>query len=155
MNNIHILSTITTAIGPAVSLCAAVMKRPTQEEDAIRRWVRDYTDAWNRHDAKALALLFAEDANLVGGSGGVISGRHHIEEVMAEEHATSLKGRNLAVTIEEIRFLKPDLAVVNGTYEATGTGSSTQADTLKGLYTLIAGKERRKWIGLGIRSIVR
>jgi uncharacterized protein (TIGR02246 family) len=124
-------------------------------EDAIRKWMSDYTDAWNKHDARALALLFREDADLVAGSGGVFRGRSQIEQLLTEEFSTSLKEWKLANAIEDIRFIKPDIAIVNGTYEATGIGSNTQAAPLKGLYTVIMGKERRKWMALGARSIVR
>src|SRR5215813_12918052 len=112
------------------------MKQPvTPNEDAIRNWLSDYTDAWNKHDARALALLFSEDADFVGGSGGVFRGRAQIERLMAEEFSTSLKEWELANAIEDIRFLKSDIAIVNGTYEATGIGSKIQSPPLKGLYT--------------------
>ncbi|MGH9755689.1 MAG: SgcJ/EcaC family oxidoreductase [Blastocatellia bacterium] len=127
----------------------------TSDEDAIRKWMSDYTDAWNKHDARALALLFREDADFVGGSGGVFRGRSQIERLMTEEFSTSLKEWKLTNAIEDIRFIKPDIAIVNGTYEATGIGSNAQAAPLKGLYTVIMGKERRKWVALGARSIVR
>jgi uncharacterized protein (TIGR02246 family) len=126
-----------------------------QAEDAIRKWMSDYTVAWNKHDATALALLFREDADFVGGSGGVFRGRSEIERLMAQEFSAALKEWELTNAIEDIRFLKPDIAIVNGTYEASGMGSNAQATPLKGIYTTIMGNERGQWVALAVRSIVR
>jgi len=143
---------ISLALAP---LCTATINVLTPDEVAIRKWISDYTVAWNKHDARALALLFREDADFVGGSGGVFRGRSQIERLMAEEFSAPLKEWKLTNAIEDIRFLKPDIAIVNGTYEATGIGSNAQSAPLKGLYTVIMGKERGQWVGLGARSIVR
>ncbi|HEU0174997.1 MAG TPA: SgcJ/EcaC family oxidoreductase [Blastocatellia bacterium] len=143
---------ISLALAP---LCAATTNVLTSDEDAIRKWISDYTVAWNKHDARSLALLFREDADFVGGSGGIFRGRSQIERLMAEEFSAPLKEWKLTNAIEDIRFLKPDIAIVNGTYEATGIGSNAQSVPLKGLYTVIMGKERGQWVGLGARSIVR
>ena len=126
-----------------------------QDEDAIRQWMSDYTIAWNKHDARALALLFREDADFVGGSGGVFRGRSQIERLMAEEFSTSLQEWELTNAIEDIRFLTPDVAIVNGTYEASGIGSNARATPLKGIYTVIMGKKGDRYVGLAARSIVR
>ena len=143
---------ISIALAP---FCAASINVLTSDEDAIRKWMSDYTVAWNKHDARSLALLFREDADFVGGSGGIFRGRSQIERLMAEEFSAPLKEWKLTNAIEDIRFLKPDIAIVNGTYEATGIGSNAQSAPLKGLYTVIMGKERGQWVGLGARSIVR
>ena len=154
MTQLMILSAaiISLALAP---LCTATINVLTPDEFAIRKWISDYTVAWNKHDARSLALLFREDADFVGGSGGVFRGRSQIERLMAEEFSAPLKEWKLTNAIEDIRFLKPDIAIVNGTYEATGIGSNAQSAPLKGLYTVIMGKERGQWVGLGARSIVR
>jgi len=155
MTQIMILSAAIISIVLVAPLCAVTISVPTSDEDAIRKWISDYTVAWNKHDAKSLALLFREDADFVGGSGGVFRGRSQIEQLMAEEFSAPLKEWKLTNAIEDIRFLKPDIAIVNGTYEATGIRSNAQSAPLKGLYTVIMGKERGQWVGLGARSIVR
>jgi uncharacterized protein (TIGR02246 family) len=154
MTQLMILSAaiISIALAP---LCAATINVLTSDEDAIRKWMSDYTVAWNKHDARSLALLFREDADFVGGSGGIFRGRSQIERLMAEEFSAPLKEWKLTNAIEDIRFLKPDIAIVNGTYEATGIGANAQSAPLKGIYTVIMGKEKGQWVGLGARSIVR
>jgi uncharacterized protein (TIGR02246 family) len=87
------------------------------DENMIRKWMSDYIEHWNNHDARAIARLFEEDADFIGGSGGLIKGRSEIEKLMAEEHSSVLKEWKLSASIGDIRFLKPDVAVANGAYE--------------------------------------
>jgi uncharacterized protein (TIGR02246 family) len=55
----------------------------------IRKWMSDYIERWNNHDARAISLLFEEDADFIGGSGGLIKGRSEIEKLMAEGYLVS------------------------------------------------------------------
>jgi uncharacterized protein (TIGR02246 family) len=126
-----------------------------EDESMIRNWMSDYIECWNSHDAKAISLLFEEDADFIGGSGGLIKGRSEIEKLMAEEHSSVLKEWKLSASIDDIRFLKPDVAIANGAYEATGIASKAQAAPLKGLHTSIMCKRGETWICVGARSIVR
>jgi uncharacterized protein (TIGR02246 family) len=126
-----------------------------EDENMIRNWMSDYIERWNNHDAKAISLLFEEDADFIGGSGGLIKGRSEIEKLMEVEHSSVLKEWKLSASINDIRFLKPDVAIANGAYEATGIASNAQAAPLKGLHTSIMCKRGETWICVGARSIVR
>src|SRR5262245_9015479 len=126
-----------------------------EDENMIRKWMSDYIECWNNHDARALSLLFEEDADFIGASGGLIKGRSEIEKLMAEELSSVLREWTLSASIEDIRFLKSDIAVANGAYEATGIGSNAQAAPLKGLHTSIMCKKGETWMCVGARSIVR
>jgi uncharacterized protein (TIGR02246 family) len=90
----------------------------SENESAIRAAVNQYSSAWNNHDAKAMARIFAQDADFIGGSGGRVN-RAAFEKTMAEEHATVFKDRKLTTTVEQIRFLKPDIGIVDGSYQAS------------------------------------
>ena len=59
----------------------------TEDEAAIRKAVADYTAAWNDHDAAAMTKIFADDADIIGGTGGRMN-RDAFEEVMAKEHVS-------------------------------------------------------------------
>ncbi|MCI0661786.1 MAG: SgcJ/EcaC family oxidoreductase, partial [Acidobacteria bacterium] len=115
MKQLAILSTVAALITLVAPLCMATMKTFASDEDAIRKWMGEYTSAWNKHDAKKLALLYREDADFIGGSGGVFRGRPQIERLMTEEFSGVLKEWEMRSVIEDIRFIKPDVAIVNGT----------------------------------------
>jgi len=58
------------------------------DEPAIRAVVDQFMDAWNRHDAKAFAGVFSEDADFTNWRGTGASGRSKIEEFHAPMFAT-------------------------------------------------------------------
>ena len=111
--------------------------------------VADYTAAWNNHDAKALARIFADDADFIGGSGGLMK-RDAFEKTAAEEHATMFMNHRLTTTVDQIRFLKSDISVVDGSYKATSTSGSKP---FTGLFTLIMRKTGGNWLCVAMRSI--
>lgn len=55
-----------------------------------------------------------------------------------------------------VRFLKPDVAVVDGAWETTGahTSSGKELPTLKGFYTLVLVKKKGRWLVASSRTMV-
>lgn len=82
------------------------------EEPLIRKVVDAEEDAWNRTDAKAFAARFHEEGSLTDVLGAVSRGRAEIERRQSELFSSYFKGSLLALKVRKIRFLKPDVALV-------------------------------------------
>jgi uncharacterized protein (TIGR02246 family) len=82
------------------------------EEALIRKVVDAEEDAWNRADAKAFAARFQEEGSLTDVLGAVSRGRAEIERRQSELFSAYFKGSLLALKVRRIRFLKPDVAIV-------------------------------------------
>lgn len=84
-------------------------------EADIRKMVASYVDAFNRHDAKALADHWSPDAVYLNRSTGEeVVGRAAI----AEQFTALLKDQpelKLEVSVESIQFISPNVAVEHGT----------------------------------------
>jgi uncharacterized protein (TIGR02246 family) len=137
-------------IGVGAQTAAAAAKLPAgsreaangADELAIRSTADDFVKAFNAADAKAVGALWASDAKYTDESGHVFSGRAAIEKEYADlfkEH----QGATVAVAIESIHFLGPDIAIEKGVAkvqlpaENAGTGSR---------YTVVHAKRDGKWI---------
>lgn len=83
------------------------------DKAAIRKIISDGTEAWNRGDAKAYSQHFQENGGFTNMLGMVFCGRKGFEERHAEIFGTILKGSTLQQTIRKIRFVRPDVAVVD------------------------------------------
>jgi uncharacterized protein (TIGR02246 family) len=90
------------------------------EEPPIRKVVDAEEDAWNRGDAKAFAARFLEDGSQTDVLGAVSRGRAEIERRQSELFSTFFKGSLLALKVRKIRFLKPDVALVEIDTEVSG-----------------------------------
>lgn len=98
------------------------------DREKIENVVRSFGDCWNRHDMEAFAQLFAEDAEFVNVVGLWWKGREEIKRAHAAIHATMFKHSRLAIGDIEIRFVKPDVAIVRSSWELTGhVGPSGEA----------------------------
>lgn len=90
-----------------------------QDETAIfQTWLR-LTEAWGKGDAERVASLFDADCDhrLLTAGGPVRRGRAQLERTFSQAFArrASAEGRRLRVTFTSIRFIKPDVAIVDGT----------------------------------------
>ncbi len=82
------------------------------EEALIRKAVDAEEDAWNRADAKAFAAGFQEEGSLTDVLGAVSRGRAEISRRQSELFSAYFKGSLLELKVRKIRFLKPDVALV-------------------------------------------
>ena len=77
-------------------------------------------DAWNRHDMRSLAGLFAEQSDFVDVFGNWFKDRTEIEHVLAQRHATVFKNSRFAEKDVVVRFCRPNLAIVHAILELSG-----------------------------------
>jgi len=85
-----------------------------KENRAIRQLVKNYEEAWNRHDPKALAANYRVDATWVNWFGAYYIGRQDIEDHYRTTHNTYFKPSHYYTrSVEDIQYLKPDVAVAH------------------------------------------
>jgi uncharacterized protein (TIGR02246 family) len=90
--------------------------RPVTEdprEKPVRDLVRAFSQAYNAADAKALAGLFVDDASVVDPVGSETQGKPAIGEMYAASQREA-PGLKLESEVEQIRFLTPDVARIEG-----------------------------------------
>src|SRR5262245_12533070 len=83
------------------------------ETKAVRNVQVQQQDAWNRHDAKAYASLFAEDGDCVNVVGWWWKGRAEIEKKLTAAYAFVFRESVLTISDVEVRFPAPDVAVAH------------------------------------------
>jgi uncharacterized protein (TIGR02246 family) len=84
----------------------------TGEERALHGMVYQLEAAWNAADSTSFAALFAEDADFIHILGGYYTGRAAIEAGHRMIFGTIYKGSTVRYSVEKIRFLRPDVAIV-------------------------------------------
>ena len=89
-------------------------------EESVREVVKDCMDAWNKHDAKAFALLFAEDADFTNWTGQGATGRDAIERYHEPLFATRFKTSHQTTENIKVRLVKPDVASLDIWWNMTG-----------------------------------
>jgi uncharacterized protein (TIGR02246 family) len=117
----------------------------SQDEQSVRGLYRQFMDAWDKGDATALAAVFTDDGDLVGFDGTHLRGRAVIEEFQQKLFDKYLKGTRLTGTVNAVRFLHPDTAVmhaIGGTILRRKTKPARARDSIQ---TLVAARTDDGW----------
>ncbi|MEO5782501.1 MAG: SgcJ/EcaC family oxidoreductase [Ginsengibacter sp.] len=119
-----------------------------KDEERIKKVLTDFTDAWNKHDAKAFSNFFSEDADFTNVVGKGSTGRNEIEKFHAPAFSTRWKDSYQKITQSKIRFIKPDIAAVDAWWEMTGIKGPEGQDMpqRKGLLNFIMTKNSETWL---------
>lgn len=91
------------------------------EEALVRKVVDAEEDAWNRGDAKAFAARFQEQGTFTDVFGSLSRGRAEVESRVSALLGGTFKGTLLALKARKVRFLRPDVALVDIDTELTGS----------------------------------
>src|SRR3989441_7217020 len=89
-------------------------------EESIREVVKDCMNAWNKHDAKALASLYAKDGEFTSWMGQGTTGQDAIEKYHERLFATRFKNTHQTTENIKVRLIKPDVASVDIWWNMTG-----------------------------------
>ena len=84
----------------------------TTEEPRLHQVVERLEVAWNNYDSVAWAALFAEDADFIHILGGHFHGRDAVEQGHRQIFDTIYKGSRNSYTVEGVRFVRTDVAIV-------------------------------------------
>jgi uncharacterized protein (TIGR02246 family) len=108
------LTRLAAALPLATLATVAAAQTPTAEESAVRAVVQRYVDAREAKDASAIASLFTADADQLVSDGTWRKGRDALVRGMLESSRRNPARRT--ITVESVRFLTPEVAVVDGRY---------------------------------------
>jgi len=88
-------------------------KQPTEAEKVSKVQTDAYVAAFNKADARALAAMYAEDAQYTSDEGATVIGRAAVLGGLTKFFAKN-KRAQLAVRVESARFLVPDVLIEKG-----------------------------------------
>ena len=109
------------------------------EADELQTFVKQYEEAWQSHDGERLGGYFADDADMIAGIQPRIVGRQAIAAWWNQYFSRIDSGRQLSISIESIRLLSQDVALINVATTTGGTHSETHE-------TLEPRKARGTWV---------
>jgi uncharacterized protein (TIGR02246 family) len=140
---------ILAALLGLVALRPAMGQAPTAaEEKAVRTAVDSYTAAFNKGDLDGLVAHVATDADFTDEDGKQYRGKASLAELLKRSLA-DLKGQTLKTNITSLRFLRPDVAIVDGTADLIARDGTTDS----GRFTAIWTKTGGKWLLSSIRDL--
>ncbi len=113
------------------------------DQDAVRAAVKDFIKVFEKGDAKGLAALFTEEGEYVANDGATLRGRAAMEDGYAQFFKKN-PDRKLEVTVDSVRFVSQDNAVVEGSARSFQAGKA-DAPTLSRISALYT-REKGQWL---------
>ncbi|WP_166830931.1 YybH family protein [Thalassoroseus pseudoceratinae] len=126
-------------------LCVAVFgvcAVSSAEEADVRKTIAKYVKAFNEHDAATVKKFWAEDVSYTDHSTGEKSVGH---DAIAKSIQDTLKANpetRMAVTIDDVRMIKSDIAIVDGLSSIFVPGT----DPLETQFQMLLVKEDAGWV---------
>ena len=127
---------------PAYGTCAPNAR--TEDEAGIRENVKQMEAGWNAKQGALFAKPFTEDADYVVINGMYFKGRAAIEKAHQQIFNTFYKNTTLSLAIRQVRFLRPDVALVHvsGHMDAPENEKQFVADASM---TMVMTREKEGW----------
>lgn len=105
--------------------------------------------AWNNHDPHAVAELWAEDGNLITPWSHEFNGKKEIERHFVQEHSDTMKDSQIAMKVQNVRFIDPETAFVDADIWITGmTVGGEKAAPFNDHAIFLIVKKEGKWLVL-------
>jgi len=120
-------------------------------EWALRKHTDAHVAACNCGDAKGVAGLFDVEAVLTTPTGAVHCGREAIASAHTLAFAASAPGR-LQLAIESIRYVKPDVTVVQGRFETSWGQGRKGGEPRNSNACTVKPSPKRRCVARGLRS---
>jgi uncharacterized protein (TIGR02246 family) len=144
---INLLALLSTSL-------SQVSAKEAAERAAIQAVLDAHGNAWTKGDAAAATEILTEDADWVGASGIVLHGRQQIRAAH-EQWLKEAKGSRHSHPGTSIRFLRPDVALVDGDSYMAGLrdakGKEMPAEVNR--YSAIFVKQGGRWLVTAFRSL--
>ena len=118
------------------------------DEAAVQQIPKAFVSAWATHDGHQLAKLMSDDVDFVNVGGDWMHGRADFVTYHSRLLSGRFKQSNVTPLSTEVRFLRPDLAVLHWSWKIVGDHNEDQSTRKPrmGIFTMLAEKRDGKWL---------
>jgi uncharacterized protein (TIGR02246 family) len=117
----------------------------TQDDDAaIRQSIEYMEEGWTKKDGNLFATGFADNADYVVINGMFIQGKKGIAEGHQRIFSSIYRETMVAIDVQSIRYLRPDIAIAHVKAHMTGTSMGKKIDH-EAMITVVLEKKDGSW----------
>jgi uncharacterized protein (TIGR02246 family) len=126
-----------------------------RDRDAIYGLIDSFVTCWDRADAERLSMLWKADGDIIIPDGSLIRGRNRIENFYAEVFAGGYSASTAIASIDQLRFLSADLALVDGqfTIRRVLAANNQELPPERGFFSIVAQKVSGRWLIVASREM--
>jgi uncharacterized protein (TIGR02246 family) len=121
---------------------------PAAGEQAVRKTVAAYIEALNKGNLDGVMAYWAPDADFIDEAGKPIRG-HDALTARFKTTLPTLKGSKVSSEVYSVKFLRPEVALVDGSMDITAADGTRDSDR----YTAVMVKSGDKWLISSVRDL--
>src|SRR5579871_2848561 len=121
---------------------------PANDEQAVRKASSAHLEALNKGDLGGVMAFWAPDADYIDEAGKATRG----QEALTAQFKTmlgNLKGAKISGKINSVKFLRPDVAIVDGSLETAAKDGTRESNR----YAIVWAKSGDKWLISSARDL--
>jgi len=138
-------SIVSLLIAIALGALTARSSAQPRAEEVIGQTMQAYAASWNSRDARALNDLYTQDADYTGFGSVMARGRDEIEARYSALFAPPNDPGHMVLEVSSLRFLKPDVALVDGTFQLTPTTSGSGDSSTRAQFVAVLTSDQEAW----------
>ncbi len=142
-----------------LAVCVAALRgTPNAQEDerTIRKLVAEAINRMNKGDLTIFRELWSEDADYVSVDGQLLKGRAQIQEFFRQMAGQGASQPQQRAKVEQIRFITPELATVDGAWTVTGArdANGNELAPIEGRGFELVQKKNGRWSFIATREMI-
>jgi uncharacterized protein (TIGR02246 family) len=120
----------------------------SSDDAAVKQVVAGFSEGWNTHDAHVMCASLADDVQWVNWRGEFLGTRQGVEDEHTKLFADLYKNSHRTDVVKSIRYLNPELAVVDDYWSMTGARKRDGSDWpyRAGYSNFLMAKRNGRWI---------
>jgi uncharacterized protein (TIGR02246 family) len=142
---------------PVMLVAASVVNADNRDRDrdAIYGLIDSWVACWDRADAQGLAMLWQADGDVIVPDGSLIKGRHEIEDFYSGVFAGGYGASTAMATVGQLRFLRADLALVDGQLivRRVLSANNQELQPERGFFSIVVEKVSGRWLIVAVREM--
>jgi uncharacterized protein (TIGR02246 family) len=142
---------------PVMLVAASVVNADNRDRDrdAIYGLIDSVVACWDRADAQGLSMLWQADGDIIVPDGSLLKGRNQIENFYSGAFGGGYGASTTIATIDQLRFLSADLALVDGQFIVRRrlSANNQQLPPERAFFSIIAQKVSGRWLIVAVREM--
>jgi uncharacterized protein (TIGR02246 family) len=132
----------------ALAASCSLFGQTKNDEEAVRNLPHAFCDAWAKHDGHDLARIMAPDVDFVTVGATWLHGQTGFEKYHSRLLSGRFKEASNTLIKTEVRFLRPDLALVHWSWTIEGDKNfdGTPRSKRYGMILMVAEKRDGHWL---------
>jgi len=138
-------------------LTASVANAANRDHDraAIYGLIDAFVACWDGGDARGISMLWKADGDIIVPDGSLLKGRQQIENFYSGVFSGGYGGSTAIASIDQVRFLSVDLALVDGQFTVRRVllATSRELPPERGYFSIVAQRVAGRWLIVANREM--